>query len=108
VLVKVHASASAVGSANAQASGWYTGNGYIGQAISGSSAAVTTGSTFEWQNSTMVMVLKHRDGERLWSAYYNYKGGWELSGWVVNTPEEAARLVTRRLKAHFVQDFKQK
>jgi hypothetical protein len=56
----------------------------------------------------MLMALKHADGERLWSADYNYKGGWELSGWVVNTPEEAARLVSRRLKDRFVADFKRK
>jgi hypothetical protein len=53
----------------------------------------------------MLIVLKRADGERLWSADCNYKGGWELSRWVVNTPEEAGRLVTKRLKDRFVSDF---
>ena len=52
----------------------------------------------------MLAVLRRADGERLWSADYNYKGGWEMSGWVVNTPDEAARLVTKRLKARYVAD----
>ena len=39
-----------------------------------------------------VAIVRGADGQRLYSADYKYKGGWELSGWVVNTPEEAARL----------------
>ena len=98
---------SPISNATAQGSGWYTGSTFIGHAVAtGSSSTVTTGSTFQWQNSTMLMVLKHGDGDRLWSADYNYKGGWELSGFVVNTPEEAARLVTRRLKDRFAADIK--
>lgn len=54
----------------------------------------------------MIVVLKHGDGGRLWSADYSYKGGWELSGWVVNTPAEAARLVAKRLKDKFLTDLK--
>jgi hypothetical protein len=99
---------STSGSASAYGSGWYTGRGYTsGSAYaSGHSTTVTTGSTFQWQNSTMIIVIKKADGERLWSADYGYKGGWELSGWVVNTPEEAARLVTKRLKEKFLKDFR--
>ena len=96
------------GSASAYGSGWYTGNGYVGGSahVTGNSTTVTTGSTFQWQNSTMIIVIKKADGERIWSADYSYKGGWEMSGWVVNTPEEAARLVTKRLKEKFLQDFR--
>lgn len=67
-----------------------------------------SGGVFQWQNSTMLIVLRHADGERLWSADYNYKGGWEFSGWVVNTPEEVARLVAKRLKNRFANDMKHK
>jgi len=96
------------GSASAYGLCWYTGHGYIGGAayVTGNATTVTTGSTFQWQNSTMIIVIKKADGERIWSADYSYKGGWEMSGWVVNTPEEAARLVTKRLKEKFLQDFR--
>lgn len=99
---------STVGNANAQATGWYSGNGYVRgtAAVSGSSTTVSAGGAFTWQNSTMFIVLKKEDGERLWTADYNYKGGWEMSGWVVNTPDEAARLVIKRLKQKFLDDFK--
>ncbi len=52
----------------------------------------------------MLAVLRREDGERIWSADYNYKGGWEFSGWTVNTPEEAARLVSKRLRDRFLAD----
>lgn len=96
-----------VGSATASGSGWYNGRGYVGgtATVSGSSTTFSSGGTFTWQNSTMFIVLKKGDGERLWSADYNYKGGWEMSGFVVNTPDEAARLVIKRLKQKFQQDF---
>ncbi len=101
-------SSTSTGTATAQGSGWYTGTGYVGgvATVSGSSTTVSSGGTFTWQNSTMIMVLKNKDGDRLWTADYNYKGGWEFSGWVVNTPQEAARLVMKRLKEKFNNDFK--
>ncbi|MFT3783805.1 MAG: hypothetical protein QM790_17480 [Nibricoccus sp.] len=95
------------GTATAQGAGWYSGSGYIGSATAASSSVTTTsGGSFTWQNSTMIIVLKNHDGDRLWTADYNYKGGWEFSGWVVNTPEEAARLVMKRLRGKFVNDFR--
>ncbi|MEI6779422.1 MAG: hypothetical protein WCQ21_00750 [Verrucomicrobiota bacterium] len=54
----------------------------------------------------MLIVVKKGDGERIWTADYKYKGGWEMSGWVVNTPDEAARLVIKRLKKKFDNDFR--
>ena len=94
------------GEVHGSESGWYTAGGYVGAATATATAAtVTTGTTFVWQNSTMIIVLKSVDDERLWTADYNYKGGWEFSGWLVNTPEEAARLVVKRLKDKFVSDF---
>ena len=69
-------------------------------------STLSSGTFLEWQNSTMLAVLRRADGERLWSADYSYKGGWEMSGWVVNTPEEAARLVAKRLAARFAADTK--
>jgi hypothetical protein len=98
-------SSSTVSSATASGAGWYTGGTSMGTvSMHGASSTVSTGTFLQWQNSIMLAVLKRDDGERLWSADYNYKGGWEMSGWVVNTPEEAARLVTKRLKARFVAD----
>jgi hypothetical protein len=90
------------GSANV----WYTGSRSAMASASGNSttSSVSSGTTLEWKNSTMLAVLKSNDGERLWSADYSYKGGWELSGFVVNTPEEAARLVAKRLKAQYLKD----
>lgn len=100
-------SSTTAGGATAQSSGWYTGTGYVGGSASavGSATTVSSGGTFTWQNSTMLIVLKKTDGDRLWTADYSYKGGWELSGFVVNTPEEAARLVLKRLKERFDSDF---
>ncbi len=92
-------SSSTVATGSATSTGWYTGGRVVGSALS-------SGTFLEWQNSTMLAVLKHTDGERLWSADYSYKGGWEMSGWVVNTPEEAARLVAKRLAARFAADTK--
>lgn len=54
----------------------------------------------------MLIVVKKGDGERIWTADYKYKGGWEMSGWVVNTPDEAARLVIKRLKKKFDNNFR--
>jgi hypothetical protein len=88
---------TAIATGHATTTGWYTG----GQVVS---TAMSAGAFLEWQNSTMLAVLKREDGERLWSADYSYKGGWEMSGWVVNTPEEAARLIVKRLKTRFVAD----
>jgi hypothetical protein len=98
-------SSAATGSVSASSVGWYTG-GTSGGSVTGSaiSTSVTSGTVFEWQNSTMLAVLRRNDGERLWSADYSYKGGWEISGFTVNTPEEAARLVTKRLKVRYVAD----
>ena len=100
-------SSSTVGTATAYGSAWYSGSGYIGgtAAVSGSSSTISSGGAFTWQNSTMFIVVKKVDGERLWIADYSYKGGWEMSGWVVNTPDEAARLVVKRLRDRFESDF---
>jgi len=99
---------STVGSATAYGSGWYTSSGYVGGAVTatGSTSTISSGGVFTWQNSTMLIVLKKSDGERIWTADYNYKGGWEMSGFVVNTSDEAARLVLKRLKEKFESDFK--
>ena len=100
---------STVGSATAYGSGWYSSGGYVGVSgtATGNSTTVSSGGSFTWQNSTMLVVLKKNDGERIWTADYSYKGGWEMSGWVVNTPEEAARLVLKRLREKLQNDFKQ-
>jgi hypothetical protein len=83
----------------ATSDGWYTG----GRIVNSSSSS---GTFLEWQDSTMAAVLKHNNGEQLWTASYSYKGGYELSGLVINTPEKAARLVAQRLAARFAADAK--
>jgi len=89
---------------------WYTGSGYIG--VTGGGAAVGTsissGSTFTWQNSTMFVWIKNLEGKRLWTADYNYKGGMEMSGFWVNTADEAARLCIKRLVNRFENEFPNK
>lgn len=87
--------------------GWYTGSGYIGATGSAStvSSGISSGGTFTWQNSTMLVILKDSSGKRLWSADYKYKGGWEMSGWSVNTPQEAARLCIERVAEKLKQDI---
>lgn len=87
--------------------GWYTGTGYIGATGSATTVggSISSGGTFTWQNSTMIVILKDNDGKRLWSADYKYKGGWEMSGWSVNTPQEAARLCVQRVAEKLKQDL---
>lgn len=92
-------------SGSGSSQGWYTGNSYSGTSSSSvSGSTFSSGTILQWQNSTMLAVLRGAEGDRIWSGDYSYKGGWEMSGWVVNTPEEAARLVAKRLKERFVAD----
>jgi hypothetical protein len=87
---------------------WYTGSGYLGMSGSATTvgSGITSGGTFTWQNSTMFAVLKDGNGKRRWIADYKYKGGWEMSGWTVNTADEAARLCIKRLAKRFSEDFR--
>ena len=99
-------SSSSTSSYNGTVTGWYGPSNYSA-ALNGSSntATVSSGSVFNWQNSVMTAILRDSDGERLWSATYDYKGGWEMSGYTVNTPAEAAVLVAKRLKKQYVKDL---
>ena len=87
-------------------SGWYSGNRtyYSGQ-LSATTTGISSGGTFDWQNSTMIVVIRDEAGNRLYSADYKYKGGWELSGFVVNTPAEAAKLCIERIHKKLVADL---
>ena len=60
----------------------------------------------DWQNSTMLMVIRGPAKERLWTAEYDYKGGMEWSGFRVTTKEEAAKLVVQRLADKFRADVR--
>ena len=98
---------SSTTTANAQAygSGWYTGNTYYNSVVvQGQATTFSSGGSFTWQNSTLFVVVRDADGHRLYSADYKYKGGWEFSGWVVNTPEEAARLCIERVHKQMSKD----
>ena len=91
-------SASSTSSGYVSGSAWYSGNTtYFSGQGTGTTNTIASGSTLDWQNSTMIVVIRDAAGNRLWSADYKYKGGWELSGWVVNTPAEAARLCLQRI-----------
>lgn len=98
-------SSTTTASAQAYGSGWYTGNTFYNSvAVQGQATTFSSGSSFTWQNSTLFVVVRDTEGRRLYSADYKYKGGWELSGWVVNTPEEAARLCIERVHKQMVKD----
>jgi hypothetical protein len=59
----------------------------------------------DWQNSTMLVVIRAPSKERLWTGEYNYKGGMEMSGFKVTTKEEAAKLVVQRISKQFESDI---
>ena len=60
----------------------------------------------DWQNSTMLVVIRTPSKERLWTGEYNYKGGMEMSGFKVTTQEEAAKLVVQRISKQFESDIR--
>ena len=60
----------------------------------------------DWQNSTMLVVIRNPNKERLWSGEYNYKGGMEMSSFTVTTTEEAAKLVVQRIAKNFRADVR--
>ena len=59
----------------------------------------------KWQNSTMLMIIKSSTGKRLWTGEYNYKGGMEMSSFTINSPVEAAKLVSKRIVNKLVSDY---
>jgi len=100
-------SESSISPADSTATGWYAGDLYWGGTgySPGSSTTIASGSMLSWQNSTMVIVLKDAGGARLWTADYEYKGGSDISGFWVNTADEAAKLCVKRLKARMKRDL---
>ncbi len=101
-------SSSVSGRTNLQGNVWYTGASYA--RYSGSTytneTAFTSGVSLDWQNSNMLVIVKDKSGKRLWSADYTYKGGWEMSGFAVNTSTEASKLCINRLVKQFRSDYK--
>ncbi len=112
-------SSSATATTYSSGQGWYSGtatrygntttlNGQIQTA--GTSTTYATGTStvmpLTWQNSTMFVTVKAPDGSRLWQTQYHYKGGWELSGWSVNTADEAANLCLKRISRKLKADLK--
>jgi hypothetical protein len=97
-------SRTAYSTSSGYANGWYTGNAVnVSGTSSTSTTGIVSGGFLTWQNSTMIVSIKDKDEKRLWTADYKYKGGWEMSGFAVNTPQEAARLcierISKRMKA---------
>jgi len=101
------AASSAIGPADSTSTGWYDGDRYRDGTgySSGASSEIASGSVLTWQNSTMLISLKDANGNRLWSADYEYKGGSDISGFWVNTADEAARLCVKRLKVRMQRDL---
>jgi len=86
---------------------WYSGNGYEGNDKDCKLATeVVSGSLLTWQNALMVIMIKDMDNNVFWSADYTYRGGYELSGFVVNSADKAAELSIKRLAGTFDIDFK--
>jgi hypothetical protein len=100
-------SPSTISPEDAMATGWYDGDRYLGGTgySAGASSDMPSAAMLNWQNSTMLITLKDARGTRLWSADYEYKGGSDISGFWVNTPEEAARLCVKRLKGRMQRDL---
>jgi uncharacterized protein YceK len=100
-------SPSTISPADATATGWYDGDRYWGGTgySPGAASDIPSAAMLNWQNSTMLITLKAANGTRLWSADYEYKGGSDISGFWVNTAEEAARLCVKRLKARMQKDL---
>jgi hypothetical protein len=100
-------SSSEISPANAASVGWYDGDQYWGGTGygPGSSSEIATGSMLSWQNSTMLITLKDANGTRLWTADYEYKGGSDISGFWVNTADEAAKVCVKRLKSRMQKDL---
>jgi hypothetical protein len=100
-------SASAISSADATATGWYDGARYWGGTgyPQDASSIIPSGALLSWQNSTMLITLKNAGGARLWNADYEYKGGSDISGFWVNTADQAARLCLKRLKSRMEKDL---
>ena len=70
-------------------------------------ASSSQGNGFaDWQNSTMLVVMRSATGDRLWTGEYNYKGGMEMSGFRVTTPEEAAKLTVQRIANQFEKEIR--
>jgi hypothetical protein len=100
-------SPTTISPADAAATGWYDGGSYWGGTgyPPGVGNDIPSGAMLNWQNSTMLITLKDANGTRLWSADYEYKGGSDISGFWINTPDEAARLCLKRLKARMRKDL---
>jgi hypothetical protein len=101
-------SAAAFNTATGTGGGWYTGSsGYAGgnTATPSAGASISSPTVFGWHKNTMFLTIKDSRGQRIWSANYNYKGGWELLGWNVNTAQEAAHLCIKEIARQMKQDF---
>jgi hypothetical protein len=90
---------------NFNGNGWYSGNiAYANGQVTTAGSSISSGSSLTWQNSTMLVVIRDAEGKRVWTADYVYKGGWELSGFYVNTAEEAARYTLQKVVAQLAKD----
>ena len=82
---------------------WYTGNETSGyQSVD---REIAPGGPFTWQNSTMTVTIREREGKVLWDCQYNYKGGLELSRVYVSSADEAAMISLSKIIKLFEKDF---
>jgi len=81
---------------------WYTGNETFGyQSVD---REIAPGGPFTWQNSTMTVTIRERDGNELWGCQYNYKGSLELSRLYVSSADEAAMVSLSKIIKLFEKD----
>jgi len=82
---------------------WYTGNEIFGyQSVD---REIAPGGPFTWQNSTMTVTIREREGKVLWDCQYNYKGSLELSRLYVSSADEAAMVSLSKIIKLFEKDF---
>ena len=86
---------------------WFTGDDTAWSNIyhPSSGMEITPSGVLSWQNSSIVVIIKDLEGNSLWKARYDYKGGSELSGLYVKTADEAARISLDRIIGQFEKDF---
>jgi len=86
---------------------WYTGDDapWSDNDYQAPGTELPRGGKLSWQDSATVLIITDDEGGNTWKAYYNYRGGSELSGLRVKTADEAARLSVDRIIEQFEKEF---
>ncbi|MBI5739754.1 MAG: hypothetical protein HZA16_03445 [Nitrospirae bacterium] len=86
---------------------WYTGDDapWAAKYYQAPGTEIGPGGKLSWHNSAAVLTITDGEANNLWKAYYNYRGGSELTGLFVKTADEAARLSLDRIMEQFEKEF---